>query len=151
MKILDATVKMTYSDGIRDSLVFLIVAVLTAANSDLTVWVGAGRRAIEHYWESSPSLSVILSAALFEAAWGGFKQFALPPFMKNLQTVLLSTNSSKLAATRLLAQLAKGGSLKGMDGATRTFLATEIKNLLSTFTVSEASVNLFEFWKLIFN
>ncbi|KAL5498462.1 UTP20 [Sanghuangporus vaninii] len=116
--IMDATIKLSLNANLRNSILTLNTAALSASSADLSIWMGAGRRVIEHAWSVDAQLAVSLTGSLLEVGWKGFSQFALSPFLKKCLDLLASENTSpllQLQILRVLAKLAKSGMLKNVD------------------------------------
>ncbi|KAH8110477.1 hypothetical protein DFH11DRAFT_1547369 [Phellopilus nigrolimitatus] len=145
-QILDNSVKLAYEQTLYAPLLAVTTSALCASSADLAVWMGAGRRSVEHTWAEEPTLAVSLTGTLHESGWKGFSQFAQTPFVKGCP-VLLETGAEEdrdstvcLQVLRVLAKLAGDGVLKSTDDAWRARLATWVRTWLKTFTVSEKSV-----------
>ncbi|KAL5483039.1 UTP20_9 [Sanghuangporus weigelae] len=141
--IIDATIKLPFNANLRNSMLTLTTAALSASSADLSIWMGAGRRAIEHAWSVDAQLAVSLTGSLLEVGWKGFSQFAMSPFLKKCLDLLASEDASpvlQLQILRVLTKLAKSGMLKNVDELWRSRLADWIRVWIGRFTVSEDSV-----------
>lgn len=139
--VLDLTTKISYGETLRVPFLSIITAVLCASSADLSVWMGAGRRAIEHAWSVDETLAVSLTGTLLEAGWKGFNQFALPPFLKTSIGLLANLESSAHVETlRVLSKFAKNNLLKSVDDSWRSRLTVMVRACLEQFVVAEESV-----------
>ena len=144
--LIDATIKMPFQEDLRNSMLNLTTAAISASSADLSVWMGAGRRAIDHAWSVDSQFAVTLTGSLLEVGWKGFSQFALAPFLKKSLDLLVSRDEISLLGLhnlRVLAKLAKSGLLKGVDDAWRSKLEEWVCTWIQKFTMSEDSVSLF--------
>ncbi|KAL5531823.1 UTP20 [Sanghuangporus sanghuang] len=141
--IIDATIKLPLTTNLRNAVLTLTTAALSASSADLSIWMGGGRRVIEHAWSVDAQLAVSLTGSLLEVGWKGFSQFALSPFLKKSLDLLASEDTSpllQLQILRVLAKLAKSGMLKNVDELWRSRLADWIRVWIGQFTISEDSV-----------
>ena len=128
-------------DSGSSALASVIASSLIASPANLTIWMGAGRRALEHAWASSPLLAVSLTASLSELNWGGFSQFGLPVFLKNSISLLKSDDTQlQLRVLRCVSKLAGDGSLKDCDATWKEGFSEWLSNWASGFVVSPCSV-----------
>ncbi|KAI5120165.1 hypothetical protein M0805_008432 [Coniferiporia weirii] len=158
-QILDTSIMLPYTHSLRKPLLDVITAALCASPADLSVWISAGRRAIEHAWATDVTLAVSLTGALSELGWKGLTQFALPQFMKTCAVLLgAEENGSegraeqakhthnenddtvRLQTLRVLSKLKGGGMLRNTDGTWRSHLAAQVRVWLDGFSTSEDSV-----------
>lgn len=110
--------------------------------------MGAGRRAIERAWATDATFAVTLTGSLVGSGWKAFDQFALPRFLsESLQHLEQSQAGDdngelpiRIQILRVLAELAKNGSLKDTDDAWRTRFAVWLQAWLSDFQFNDFSV-----------
>lgn len=124
-----------------------IVAPFIAQSSDLTVWMGSCRRVLDHFWEaSSKATALALTGALLECNWGGFKQFALPPFKKHALALLRDQDREvSLTTLRILSRIAEAKLLDDMDEELKSGLGSWANNFLADFSLSESTVRVVRF------
>ncbi|THH09644.1 hypothetical protein EW145_g1873 [Phellinidium pouzarii] len=158
-RILDISVKLSYATALRSALLAMTTAALCALSADQSVWISAGRRALERMWSTDTALAVATTGALSDSGWKGLSQIALPLFTKNCLMLLEDTgegrvqnegaamvngdNKSEVSVhvqtLRVLAKLAKEGMLKSTDDTWRKRLATHIRAQLDAFLLTEES------------
>jgi U3 small nucleolar RNA-associated protein 20 len=85
---------ITFAPELQLILLRFAASALTAG--DISLWINIGKKALEHAWGNLPiSFAVQLSGALAELGWGGWKQVALPLFLrgslKSLDTETITT------------------------------------------------------------
>ena len=108
--------------------------------------MGASRCAIERAWATDAMFAVTLTDSLVGSGWKAFNQFALPRFLSESLRYLEQAQTGdaelpfRIQILRVLAELAKNGSLKDTDDAWRTRLAAWIRTWLSDFQLNELSV-----------
>ena len=137
-----------YHSALLEPLVLTVTACLCANTADLGVWMDAGRRAIERAWTTDATFAVTLTGSLVESGWKVVNQFALPRFLsESLQYLEQSQTGGddgelpiRIQILRVLAELAKNGSLKDTDDAWRTRFAVWIQAWLSDFQLNDLSV-----------
>ena len=121
------------------------MSCFVAQTSDLTVWLGSGKRLLDHLWSrSSKGTAVAVTGALLGTEWSGFKQFALPMFTKHALG-LLEAGSEKgnvLFTVRILGCLANSRMLGELDNEWKAAIASWINNLLSDFVITDESVRI---------
>ncbi|TDL22984.1 hypothetical protein BD410DRAFT_769374 [Rickenella mellea] len=138
-RILIATAQIQPSEP-NASLVNVIVASLVSSESDLTLWIGPGRRVLEQAWASSHEFAITLTGALVESKWGGLKQIALPLVIKHASHLEGEDGERRLKTLRLFALLAAEGLLDGVDAAWKETTEQWVRQWLDGFTISESSV-----------
>lgn len=146
-RVLEVLAKAEHLPADESVIVDAIVACFSSQTSDLTVWLGAGRRLLENVWKYTDKLLALrVTGALLEGDWAGFKQVALPLFTKNTMGLLEGGQGKDniLMTVRILARLAHGNMLGEMDSERKAALATWINNFVSDLTISNESVRINE-------
>ena len=149
-RILDAVTEISNNEELREEVFRVITAALSSTSSDLSVWMGSGRRALEHIWNTDPLLAINITGAIYEVGWKGFRQFALPPFLKGCIRILSVQQDQTLAGDcmlriqtlRLLAKLAEDGLLKEADASVVNSLNIWVEKFVGSFQLSAESVSL---------
>lgn len=103
--------------------------------------MGPGRRVIDHAWASSSDYAILLTGALVEMQWGGFKQFGLPPVLKNVALGAEVDEKQRLNVLRLLAKLVAEGMLDSVDSKWKEGIENWLQVWLENFTMSETCVS----------
>ena len=90
----------------------LMICALNSSNSGLSLWINAGRNAIDYIWSSNRLLAIRLSGSLLSVEWSGFKQFVLPHIVKSAQLSLQSdSKKERVAMLYLISRTRKAGIL----------------------------------------
>lgn len=139
--------------GVKQSSLTLILSALVAEPLDLSVWVSTGRHVIERAWSLSSEFATSLTGSLLECSWGGFKQFALPPFLARSLALLSAGGGARadtsegpdirLRTLRVLATLARDGLLKSpaVDSTWQRGFVAWAQGFLDDFRVSRESAS----------
>lgn len=104
----------------------------------MSIWIGPGRKMIEHSW-TDISFGMKLCGALSELQWGGWKLVELPHVVK--LTSQLLTNYSR-EAIALLAALSKAKRLGEVDQAWRGTLEDWLAGWFGRWEKTETQVNI---------
>ncbi|OCH91059.1 hypothetical protein OBBRIDRAFT_887230 [Obba rivulosa] len=122
------------TDELHDALLKFSVSALTAG--DMALWMGPGRKALEHAWER-PQLGLELTGALADAGWGGWKLLAQPLVLKRAPQLLDSHTRETL---ELLVVGQREKRLGEVDVVFRQRLQTWVEGRLSSWELTEDNV-----------
>ncbi|TFY83749.1 hypothetical protein EWM64_g255 [Hericium alpestre] len=118
----------------QDSLLSFSTSVLVAG--DVSLWMGPGRKLVEHAWEDE-SFGMRLCGALSDLSFDGWKALQLPYVLK-LSPQLLETRPKK--TLELLASLNGKRRLADVDESWRQKVDTWVTQRMSEWTRSEDKV-----------
>lgn len=148
-QILELVTEIKDVEDIRPEILGLVTAALCSSSSDLSVSMGAGRRAIEHIWNSDDLLAVNVTGSLRELEWKCFGQFALPPFLKGCTRILSDQQDAaaaggkdmlKVQTLRVLARIAGAVLLENADRTVQQALTAWTEHFFNSFQLSAESV-----------
>jgi U3 small nucleolar RNA-associated protein 20 len=125
------------TDALHPPLLKFATAVLVAG--DLALWMGPGRKMIEHSWQSS-KFGIKLCGSLADLDWGGWKMIALASVSKMAPQLL---ENDPVGAVSLLAALHRKDKLGDLDPLSRERLQAWICTRLTKWEKNEDSVGIY--------
>lgn len=121
----------------------VIICAVNSSNSELMLWMNAGRRIIDHAWSSNRLFAIRLSGSLLSLEWSGFKQFVLPHIVKHAYTSLRSdSKEERVAVLHLLSRVSKAGMLNEAHQTWKIELSKWAADEANQFELSESSVGI---------
>ncbi len=101
------------------ALLKLSAAILVSTTGDMGLWMGSGRRFLEHVWSLVTNglplhlkFALELHGVLVDMNWGGWKMIALPVLLKRSISLL---DQDALGVLRLLSKINEEGKLGEVD------------------------------------